>query len=58
MINIDKIRLLDNEDLIDLYAAIVRIDHYDPFVTPQFAKDLHDAGITQYDIKEEILSRM
>lgn len=58
MITLNEIKLLDNEDLVDLYAAIVRIDHYDPYETPKSAKTLYEAGITQHDIKKEIIVRL
>ena len=49
---------LDNEDLVDLYSDFVRVNHYDPCETPQFAKDLYEAGISVYDLKREVLKRM
>ena len=58
MIVIKEINSLDNEDLIDLYTDVVRVNHYDPCETPQFAKNLQAASITQSDLRNMILSRM
>lgn len=55
---LEEIRELDNDDLVDLYTEIVKVNHYDPCETPLFAKQLYAAGVSQYDIKKLILARM
>lgn len=53
-----KLDHLDNEDLLDLYTELVRVDHYDPCETPAFVQELRAAGISQHHIKKFILERM
>ena len=55
---LDEIKELDNRELLELYADIVRVNHYDPCQTPQFAVDLRAAGISSYDIRAIVLARM
>lgn len=58
IMNIEDIRKLDNEKLLGIYTDFVAINHYDPFETPQFAKDLYEAKISEDDLRGIILERM
>jgi len=55
---LNDIKDLSNRDLLELFADKVRIDHYDPYETPKFAKELYEAGITQDHIFNIVLKRM
>lgn len=56
--NMQKIKEMSNEELLELYSAKVRCDHYDPMGTPKNMKELENAGISQDDLFSEVLSRM
>lgn len=55
---IEEIRDLSDGELLDLYADVVRICHYDPCETPKWAKDLWAEGISYHEIGRIILGRM
>jgi hypothetical protein len=43
--NLDEIKNLSNNDLLDLYTKTVQFDWYDPFTTPGYIKELRDNNI-------------
>jgi hypothetical protein len=55
---LEEIQNLKNSDLLELYSDFVRINHYDPYDTPEFAKKLYENNITLGDIAGIILERM
>jgi len=55
---LEEIKNLDNFDLLELYASLVRVEHYDPFETPVFAKDLWKQHIDQHTLAQIIRIRM
>lgn len=55
---LQEIKDLDNYDLLELYAKLVRVEHYDPYDTPIFAKDLWQQGIDQDTIAGIVRERM
>lgn len=55
---LEEIKNLRNSDLLELYSDFVRVNHYDPFETPEFAKKLFENNVTLGDIAGIILSRM
>lgn len=55
---LQEIQNLRNADLLELYSDFVRVNHYDPYNTPEFAKRLYENNITLGDIAGIILERM
>ena len=55
---LEEIKSLSNKELVELYADLVRVDHYDPCETPKFAKALWNEGISQYVLRNLIVERM
>jgi len=49
---------LNNKDLLELYADLVRVNHYDPCQTPEFAVQLRKNSISEHFLQELILKRM
>jgi len=55
---LEEVKNLNNRDLLELYADMVRVCHYDPCETPQFAKDLWKNDIGQHELQSLVLKRM
>lgn len=55
---LDEVKNLSNRDLLELYADMVRVCHYDPCETPRFAKALWENGIGQGELAALVLKRM
>lgn len=55
---IQDIKQLKNSDLLELYSDFVRVNHYDPYETPEFAKRLYENNVSLGDIAGIILERM
>jgi hypothetical protein len=55
---LEEVKNLKNRELLELYADMVRVSHYDPCETPQFAKDLWKNGIGQDELADIVLERM
>jgi hypothetical protein len=56
--NLDKLKEMNKNELLELYTLMVEVDHYDPGTTPAKAAELHNAGITTEDLADIILNRM
>lgn len=55
---LDQVKALSNLDLLELYTDMVRIDHYDPFETPEEITELRKNGIRADTLEALILERM
>jgi len=49
---------LSDEELLDIFVSLVKIDHYDPTQTPQNVVTYRKLGYTQYSARSEILRRL
>jgi len=58
IMTLEDIKKLKNPDLLELYSDFVRVNHYDPYETPEFAKKLFENNVTLGDIAGIILERM
>ena len=58
MLNLESLKSLSNEDLLELFTEKVECDHYDPFETSNKMKELYREKITQDELRKELLSRM
>lgn len=56
--NIEKIKEMSHNELLDLYTLMVKTDHYDPFKTPDKVVEMNNAGIYTHDVEEIVLERM
>ena len=55
---LEEVKNLSNEELLDLYELMVRVDHYDPMETPKRAEEMHAAEINYEMLGKLILERM
>lgn len=55
---LSEIKSLKNSDLLELYSDFVRVNHYDPYDTPEFAKRLYENSVTLDNLADIILERM
>lgn len=55
---LEDLRKLSFSELLDLYAMLVRYDHYDPYVTPEEVQKLRNAGISQDDLESLLLKHV
>jgi hypothetical protein len=55
---LEEIKNLSNTELLDLYSLYVKINHYDPFKTPEKIKILYKNKISVDDLYEILLDRL
>jgi hypothetical protein len=55
---LNKIKEMSNWDFHNLYASVVRVNHYGPCETPKFYLELQNAGISQCTLEEIVLEKM
>lgn len=56
--NIEDLKELSNNELLDLYTLMVEYDHYDPLITAEKVVELRAAGIKTDMLADIILTRM
>jgi len=54
----ELISTIDADDLVDLYAEMVRVNHYDPFTTPPQIVNLQEIGVTERFLRDMIVNTM
>ncbi len=55
---LEEVKSLSNRDLLELYDLMIRVNHYDPFETPEEAKRMYKAGINYSTLEQIVLERM
>lgn len=56
--DLKHINEMNNNDLLELYAMLVRTNYYDPTITPSVVMDLRKANINEDMLENIILDRM
>lgn len=56
--NIEELKSLKNEELLEIYDLFVKTNHYDPHATPELIVLLRENEISIDDIKAIVIDRM
>lgn len=55
---LEEVKNLSNNDLLELYESMVRVNHYNPHETPEEIVEMRKAGISYNTVGMLILERM